>query len=149
MEMRNQLIGLTLGIIALFATAAIAADFSLDWCTIDNGGQMFTTGGDFELSGTIGQPDAGVVTAGGDFTLTGGFWIGVISGPEVCRGDANCDGQIDFFDINGFVDALVKGIYCDETGDNSDINGDGTPDFYDINPLVKLLTDNTLPLPCP
>jgi hypothetical protein len=28
------------------------------------------------LSGTIGQPDAGVVMSGGEYTLSGGFWPG-------------------------------------------------------------------------
>lgn len=39
---------------------------------------MRSTGGEFELSGTIGQPDAGKMS-GGDFTLTGGFWAVVQS----------------------------------------------------------------------
>jgi hypothetical protein len=81
--------------------------------------------------------------SGAEFTFT------VQIGPVICRGDTNCDNQIDFFDVNSFVDALVKEIYCDGTGDNADINGDGTPDFFDINPFVEMLTDNTLPLPCP
>jgi hypothetical protein len=48
--------------------------YDLDWHTVDGGGVMFSTGGDFELSGTIGQPDAGGPLTGGDFELTGGFW---------------------------------------------------------------------------
>ena len=46
----------------------------LTWSTIDGGGETFSTGGDYELSGTIGQPDAGEMT-GGDYALTGGFWF--------------------------------------------------------------------------
>jgi hypothetical protein len=36
-----------------------ADDFTISHSTIDCGGVMFSTSGDFELSGTIGQPDAG------------------------------------------------------------------------------------------
>ncbi len=48
-------------------------------------------GGDFELSGTIGQPDAGVMT-GGDFELSGGFWHGGAAEPPPCPGDLDGDG---------------------------------------------------------
>ena len=55
------------------------ADYDLSWTTIDGGGVMFSTGGDFGLFGTIGQPDAGEMT-GGIYTLTGGFWFGQVPG---------------------------------------------------------------------
>jgi hypothetical protein len=42
------------------------------WSTIDGGGGR-SSGGDFALVGTIGQPDAGKM-AGGDYKLSGGFW---------------------------------------------------------------------------
>lgn len=63
-------------ILATSASLATAADFSIDWFTVDGGGGT-STGGVFSLSGTIGQPDAGVMS-GGPFTLVGGFW-GVVS----------------------------------------------------------------------
>ena len=52
-------------------------DYDLSWYTIDGGGVMFSTdaGGEYELSGTIGQPDAGGPMTGGEFELTGGFWV--------------------------------------------------------------------------
>ena len=50
----------------------IAADYSIDWFTIDGGGGT-STGGVYSVSGTIGQPDAGQMSAG-PFTLQGGFW---------------------------------------------------------------------------
>jgi hypothetical protein len=49
-----------------------AQDFTLDWFTVAAGGGE-SSGGDFELNATIGQPDAGNA-AGGDFDLVGGFW---------------------------------------------------------------------------
>jgi hypothetical protein len=74
--------------------------------------------------------------------------------PPVCVGDLNCDGQIDFRDINPFVlhlsnfaawQATFPG--CPEA--NGDINGDGTwSSFRDINPFVTLLSTSPVPQ-CP
>jgi hypothetical protein len=52
-----------------------AQSYDLSWSTIDGGGHTFSTGGDYSLGGTVGQPDPGLLT-GGDYTLGGGFWGG-------------------------------------------------------------------------
>lgn len=61
---------------ATASVAAIAQQWEITRSTIDGGGAMRSTSADgvFELSGTIGQPDAGDM-AGGPFELTGGFWF--------------------------------------------------------------------------
>ena len=74
---------------------ALAQDYDIDWHTIDGGGEMWSTGGDYELGGTIGQPDAGAL-AGGDYTLTGGFWFGCVPGDGDCDGDVDLDDYADF-----------------------------------------------------
>jgi hypothetical protein len=43
------------------------------WSTIDGGGAFDSAGGTFKISGTIGQPDAGLLSAGG-VSVAGGFW---------------------------------------------------------------------------
>jgi hypothetical protein len=48
------------------------AQFSINWASID-GGAGESGGGPFSLSGTIGQPDAGVM-GGSGYTVIGGFW---------------------------------------------------------------------------
>ena len=49
-------------------------DFEITRSTIDNGGGT-SSGGDFSLTGTIGQHDASTQTSsGGDFGLASGFW---------------------------------------------------------------------------
>lgn len=53
---------------------AAAQEVDLTRHTVHGGGAMFTAGGPLELSGTIGQPDAGRL-AGGGFELSGGFWV--------------------------------------------------------------------------
>jgi len=53
-------------------TANAQSRYALDWFTIDGGGGT-SSGGDFTLNGTIGQPDAGTMS-GGNYSLAGGFW---------------------------------------------------------------------------
>ena len=57
---------------ALGVSVAGAADYAIDWFTVDSGGGT-STNGQYSLTGTIGQPDAGTMS-GGAFTLQGGFW---------------------------------------------------------------------------
>jgi hypothetical protein len=47
--------------------------YDLTWNTVDGGGYTFSTGGDYTLGGTIGQPDASLLTGTG-YSLGGGFW---------------------------------------------------------------------------
>lgn len=70
---------------ACISTAATAQDFDIHWYTIDGGGISTSTGGDFSLSGTIGQPDAGTLS-NDTFTLDGGFWPGMTAGGGDCNG---------------------------------------------------------------
>jgi len=49
------------------------AQYSIDWWTVDGGGGT-STGGAYSVSGTLGQPDAGLTMTGGVYSLTGGFW---------------------------------------------------------------------------
>jgi hypothetical protein len=70
-----------------------------------------------------------------------------------CRGDMNCDGKINFADINPFVLALSnpaawKAAYPGCPVLNGDINGDGVVNFGDINPFVALLSASPPPT-CP
>jgi predicted extracellular nuclease len=78
----------------------------------------------------------------------GGVWKGAgttcTPDPCVCRGDCNCDGIIDFDDINAFVAAMSGGTPC--SAENCDVNNDGVIDFDDINPFVEALSTGTL---CP
>lgn len=54
------------------------SSFEINWNTIDGGGGT-STGGDFSLTGTIGQHDASATQfAGGTFVMSPGFWAKVI-----------------------------------------------------------------------
>ena len=62
---------------ALSAGQPQGGDFVITKSTIDGGGGT-STGGNFVLSGTIGQPDASEQpSTGGDYALAGGFWAGI------------------------------------------------------------------------
>jgi hypothetical protein len=66
------LIGLLL--IVSMTRAQTSGSYDLTWNTIDGGGAMFSTGGGYELGGTIGQPEAGALSSA-TYTVNGGFWI--------------------------------------------------------------------------
>ena len=67
----------------LVGGAALAApnDFSIPWWTVDSGGGT-SQGGDYAVSGTIGQPDTSPLMSGGDYTVVGGFWGGAMTPPS-------------------------------------------------------------------
>ena len=65
--------------------------------------------------------------------------------PATHPGDLNCDGSVNFRDINPFVLALTnpavwQAAYPGCPIGNGDVNGDGSVNFRDINPFVMLLT---------
>jgi hypothetical protein len=59
-------------LICLGAFAAVA-QYAIDWHTIDGGGGT-STNGQYTVSGTIGQPDAGPTMTNGQYAVIGGFW---------------------------------------------------------------------------
>ena len=67
---KTSLLTLSLWLLTL---AAHGQSYSIDWYKVAGGGGT-STGGVYSVSGTIGQPDAGVTLSGGNYTLTGGFW---------------------------------------------------------------------------
>jgi len=50
-----------------------AQSYSIDWFKVAGGGGT-STGGTYQVSGTIGQYDASGSLTGGNYALTGGFW---------------------------------------------------------------------------
>jgi len=66
----------TLGclLILIFTGWRLAAQgYSVDWYKIAGGGGT-STNGNYQISGTIGQPDASGALIGGSYSVTGGFW---------------------------------------------------------------------------
>jgi hypothetical protein len=94
-----------------------------------------------KLDGELEKVDGSAPLPSGD---------GVPGGTALARfyllvhGDTNCDGHINFADINQFVLALqdpaeyaVENPFCPIL--NADCNGNGRLEFADINPFVALL----------
>lgn len=73
---KSMMVGLGTTLLLVFVAQAQVA---IDWHTLDGGGGT-STGGIYEITGTIGQPDADATVQGGDVALQGGFWalIGVL-----------------------------------------------------------------------
>ena len=70
---------------------------------------------------------------------------GIIDDCEGLAGDVNCDGLINFGDIDPFVLAITdSSAYAAQYPDcnivSADVNGDGLVNFGDIDPFVALLT---------
>ncbi len=72
--------------------------------------------------------------------------------PPVIRGDANCDGNVDFFDIDPFLLALFDpttyaSTFCDGSTANADTDCSGSVDFFDIDPFLACLFSACPPCP--
>jgi len=135
------------GLMALtVASAALAGvTYDLSWYTIDGGGGT-SAGGNFELSGTIGQPDAGMMS-GGNFELRGGFWAGGGGPTLLCIGDIVSSATFQP-PPDGVVDGADLGALLGEWGPNPGsfadiVNGatfmpppDGVVDGADLGVLL-------------
>jgi hypothetical protein len=79
MKKRVFIIGSILAIFLIAGTALSAGlDYDIPWWTSEGGGS--SAGGNYALTGVIGQPDAQRLS-GGDFTLVGGF-LGIKRSPQ-------------------------------------------------------------------
>ena len=121
----------TLTAIALATSVAASQPYFLESSTIDGGGGTIS-GATYELSGTIGQPDAAVLS-GPTYTLTGGFWVAGNPGPAGCNaGDLAVPfGVLDLADINAFTSGFLG------RDPIADLNTDGLFDLTDINLFVS------------
>jgi hypothetical protein len=126
--MTRRMIGIVAGSAISIASAAVLADFALDWYTADGGGGT-SGGGGYELSGTAGQPDASAAGAmsGGNITLTGGFWgVTLPACTTFVAPDFDHDCDVDMADFNRF-NACV-------TGDHVPYNPLSLPPGCDFTP---------------
>lgn len=130
---------LTLCITAVLAQEFGPGSFDVSWNTVDGGGGT-STGGVFELTGTIGQPDAGVVMSGGGFEVRGGFWAGGVEPVETCPADIapppNGDGLVGVPDLLAVINAWgICSPPC--TADIAPPSGDGTVGVPDLLAVIN------------
>jgi glucose/arabinose dehydrogenase/plastocyanin len=126
--------------------------------TFSNDGRLFyvDTGNQIKEFRLLGQTALGLSllgfgedAGGGIYALVNGTGTpfgttGVVLKLLSPAGDMNCNGTVDFDDINPFVTALVsragyEARYPDCLWLNGDCNDDGSVDFDDIKPFVALL----------
>ena len=76
---------------------------------------------------------------GGDFELIGGFWAAAGGDSPPCGPcDMNCDGDVNAFDIEPFLDLLFGGgVPCDTC--TGDVDGNGVINAFDIEPFLECL----------
>lgn len=67
------LLGVLFCAVSFTAGAQSGGDFEILSATLDGGGGT-SSDLDFDLTGTIGQPEAGTRARGGAFEIEGGFW---------------------------------------------------------------------------
>jgi hypothetical protein len=111
----------------------------LTWPTLDGFGSVQTTylhAGVNELVFGVCGPASYYRPTGVEFDAVVLYWL---------RGDLNCDGAVDFGDINPFVLALSNpaayaAVYPACNIFNGDCDGNGYVDFGDINPFVAILS---------
>jgi hypothetical protein len=68
------LVPVVLALLGAVAYAQVGGGFDLSWSTVDGGGGTFSTGGNYSLGGTSGQPGAGAMQ-NGQWSVQGGFWV--------------------------------------------------------------------------
>ena len=141
--MKRLYLLITIALLATVGAALVIAqsagggsDYDLTWHTIDGGGGT-SSGGSYAISGTIGQPDAGVMT-GGDYELAGGYWAATGIGIEpVCPivGDLNCDAVVNVLDLLILLEGW--GSCPDPAACPADLNGDGIVNVLDLLILLE------------
>lgn len=118
--------------------AYVGTGYELSRYTVDDGGVIFATSDDgrYELSGTIGQPDAGGPITGppeSGYELTGGFWF------ALAPGDCNSDAGVNLFDHRDFA-ACMAGPDAGPLSPQCrcfDLDGSGRVDLADFARLAS------------
>jgi hypothetical protein len=122
-------------LVALACTATALGDgLTIDWWTVDGGGDLWCNGMSLEVSGAVGQADTdeSLTMTGATLSLTGGFWGGVPVSESV-PGDCTGDGDVDLADyvtvalcMTGPDVGLLPDCEC------ADLDGDDDSDVVDL-----------------
>ena len=127
----NALLG-TFFLTLFLATAASAQSYSINWYKIAGGGGT-SSGGQYTLSGTIGQPDASMTMSGGNYSLTGGFWASVsvvqtTGAPRLYISESGNTVTVYWQNVSGWTlqqnnSLAAPANWTQKTGWNTNVNG--------------------------
>jgi len=106
---------------------------------IGGGGTMRSSGGNLELSATIGRPVTGGLSGGG-IQLTGGFWFRAVAM------DCDADGSVGYVDFRNFVECLLGPADGAATECTCfDTNATASVDLSDFAAFQRAFNDATPP----
>jgi hypothetical protein len=135
------------------AGAVLAADYAIDWHTVDGGGAgpaNASSGGTYTLSGTVGQSDARnhpQAMSGGGYRLTGGFWV--IPECPAIPADYDSDCDVDQADYQAFeVCASGPGVSFAAGCEGRDLDHDNDVDQADFATFQKCFNGPDRPPAC-
>ncbi|MFI4897205.1 MAG: GC-type dockerin domain-anchored protein [Phycisphaerales bacterium JB059] len=121
----HTVIAAFVGGVAPLSIAMGPGAYELGAYTVDGGGGTLA-GATYQLSGSVGQPDAGGPLQGPVYCVVGGFWPG--GGETACVADlAAPQGTLDFSDVVAFLTAYGIGDLSVDFAEPS-----GVLDFSDI-----------------
>lgn len=104
------------------AFAETTGGYKLRWTSVDGGaGVARSDDGSYEVSATIGQPEAGDGATGTDYTATGGFWA-MRASPCTSSTTIFCDG-FESQDLSGWSNSvgLNEGIWIEISGTTQNV----------------------------
>jgi hypothetical protein len=76
-------VSVVIGLLAAAAAASVGGSFGVEWRSVDGGGGV-SSGGQFALTGAIGQPDTGHSSAG-PYAIQGGSLAGSTIGKSAAN----------------------------------------------------------------
>ena len=124
----------------IMAGMAFSQDYTIDWYNIGGGVPESTTGGGYEIAGTIGRHDAATEgLGGGPYSLNGGFWV-IPECPAIPADyDEDCDvDQADYtvFEVCASGPDVPHAVDCEY----ADLDGNGDVDQDDFAVFQQCLS---------
>ena len=124
-------------LIASLALSAGAQTYDISWFSIDGGGGT-SSGGTYSVTGTIGQPDAGVLS-GGNYTIVGGFWSAIAAVP-VSPGSPQLSVSVSGQNVTISWPSSSTGFTLQETASLNSPNWQAVPQTVNTNGATLSIT---------
>jgi hypothetical protein len=123
----------------LLPTIGFPQNYSIDWYKVAGGGGT-STGGTYQVSGTIGQPDASGAMSGGNYSMTGGFWslisvVQTVGAPTLTITHVGNSVKVSWpYPSTGWTLQQNSDLTTANWSTSGGISNDGTSNFITITP---------------